>query len=259
MIYSSITESIVETAALAWLEGLGWRVAHGRDIAPDTPKAERAEYGEVIFQRRLHDSLAGLNPGLPGNAQLDAIRKLTRPEGATLEARNRAFHRMLINGVEIEYRDTQGKCTRGPGPRHRFREHSQQRLACREPVQRDRRPEHQAAGRRAVRQRPALGVIELKKPADEDATIRTAWNQLQTYKAELPTLFAMNEALVVSDGNEARLGTLTAGEEWFQALAHRYRGGACRLSHDRNASDAARRIRAEPLPCSAARLHRVRR
>ena len=61
-----------------------------------------------------------------------------------------------------------------------------------------------------------LGVIELKNPADEDATIRTAWNQLQTYKAELPTLFAMNEALVVSDGTEARVGTLTGGWEWFK-------------------------------------------
>ena len=61
-----------------------------------------------------------------------------------------------------------------------------------------------------------LGLIELKNPADEDATIRAAWNQLQTYKAELPTLFAMNEALVVSDGIEARLGTLTAGWEWFK-------------------------------------------
>ena len=61
-----------------------------------------------------------------------------------------------------------------------------------------------------------LGVIELKNPADEDATIHTAWNQLQTYKAELPTLFAMNEALVVSDGLEARVGTLTGGWEWFK-------------------------------------------
>ena len=61
-----------------------------------------------------------------------------------------------------------------------------------------------------------LGVIELKNPADEDATIRTAWNQLQTYKAELPTLFAMNAALVVSDGIEARVGTLTGGWEWFK-------------------------------------------
>ena len=65
-----------------------------------------------------------------------------------------------------------------------------------------------------------LGVIELKNPADEDATIWTAWQQLQTYKADLPTLFAFNELLIVSDGTEARLGTLTAGREWFQAVAH---------------------------------------
>ena len=61
-----------------------------------------------------------------------------------------------------------------------------------------------------------LGVIELKNPADEDATIWTAWQQLQTYKAELPTLFSMNEVLMVSDGSEARVGTLTSGREWFK-------------------------------------------
>ena len=77
-----------------------------------------------------------------------------------------------------------------------------------------------------------LGLIELKNPADEDATIRTAWNQLQTYKAELPTLFAMNEALVVSDGIEARLGTLTAGWEWFKPWRTVTGEALCRPSHD---------------------------
>ena len=77
-----------------------------------------------------------------------------------------------------------------------------------------------------------LGLIELKNPADEDATVWTAWQQLQTYKAELPTLFSMNEALVVSDGNEARIGTLTAGREWFKSVAHGERRGAGGLAHD---------------------------
>ena len=77
-----VTESVVEQAALAWLEAAGWQVAHGPDIAPDTPAAERADYGEVVLAQRLRDALARLNPELPAEALEDAFRKLTRPEGA---------------------------------------------------------------------------------------------------------------------------------------------------------------------------------
>ena len=99
---TTITEAEVEQAALSWLEGVGWQVAHGPDIAPDTPNAERADYGQVVLERRLRDSLAELNPGLPADALDDSFRRLTRPDGSTLEARNRAFHRMLVNSVEVE-------------------------------------------------------------------------------------------------------------------------------------------------------------
>ena len=105
---TTITEADVEQATLDWLRGLGWGVAHGPDIAPDTPGEERADYGEVVLGRRLRDALAALNPNLPVDALEDAYRKLTRPEGATVEARNRSFHRMVVNGVEIEYRDAGG-------------------------------------------------------------------------------------------------------------------------------------------------------
>ena len=106
---TTITEADVEEAALAWLTALGWGVAHGPDIAPETPNAERDDYGQVVLERRLRDSLAELNPALPVDALDDAYRKLTRPEGSTLEARNREFHRMLVNGVEIEYREAGGR------------------------------------------------------------------------------------------------------------------------------------------------------
>ena len=216
MIGSTITESIVETATLAWLEGLGWRVAHGQDITPEMSRAERTSYAQVVLERRLTDALAALNPGLPIDALDDAFRKLTRPEGSSLEMRNHAFHQMLVNGVGIEYRDAQGTVLG-----------SQVRIIDFENTANN---DWLAVNQFSVTEnrntrRPdvvlfvnglSLGVIELKNPADEDATIRTAWNQLQTYKAELPTLFAMNEALVVSDGIEARLGTLTAGWEWFK-------------------------------------------
>ena len=93
----SITESDVEQAALAWLENAGWRVAHGPDIAPDMPAAERRNYDEVVLAQRVR-----LNPGLPTEALEDAFRKLTRPEGTELIQRNRALHRLLMDGVTGE-------------------------------------------------------------------------------------------------------------------------------------------------------------
>ena len=101
---TALTESTVEDAALAWLESLGWSIAHGPDIAPDTPGTERGDYGAVVLERRLRDALARLNPSLPTEALDDAFRKLTHLEGPTLEVRNRAFHRMLVDGVTVEYR-----------------------------------------------------------------------------------------------------------------------------------------------------------
>ena len=99
---ASFTESEVEDAALDWLAGCGWSVAHGPDIAPDAPDAERADYGAVVLEGRLRRALDRLNPDLPAEALDDAFRKLTRPEGATVEVRNRAFHRMIVDGVTVE-------------------------------------------------------------------------------------------------------------------------------------------------------------
>ncbi len=213
---TTITEDDVEQAALGWLDGLGWRVAHGPDIAPDTPSAERADYGQVVLERRLQDALADLNPRLPAEALDDAFRKLTRPEGSTLEARNRAFHRMLMNGVEVDYRDPAG-IVRGDLVRVVDFEHPANNnwLAVNQFTVTENKNTRRPDVVLFVNGLP-LGVIELKNPADEDATIWTAWNQLQTYKAELPALFSMNEVLVVSDGTEARTGTITAGREWFK-------------------------------------------
>ena len=102
---TTLSESEVEQLALDWLAGLGWSVAHG----PDISDAERDDHDQVVLEHRFRDSLANLNPSLPSDALDDAYRKLTRPEGSTLEARNRAFHRMLVNGVEVEYRDADGR------------------------------------------------------------------------------------------------------------------------------------------------------
>ena len=213
---TTINESIVEEAALEWLAGLGWQTAHGPDIAPGTPNAERSDYDQVALERRLRDALAELNPDLPIPALDDALRKLTRPEGPTLEARNRAFHRMLVDGVTVEYRTADGDI-RGAQARV---------VDFDDPSNNDWLAVNQfTATENKYNRRPdvvlfvnglPLCIIELKNPADEDATIWTAWQQLQTYKAELSNLFAMNEMLMVSDGTQARIGALTAGTEWFK-------------------------------------------
>ncbi len=213
---TTIAEADVEQAALAWLAELGWQVAHGPNIAPDTPGAERTDYGQVVLERRLRDALAQLNPDLPADALDDAFRQLTRPAGPTLAARNRAFHRMLVEGVTVEYRAGDGAIRGAQAQVINFAAPAANDwLAVNQftvtEQQRTRRPDVVLF----VNGLP-LGLIELKNPTDEDATIWTAWQQLQTYRAELPTLFAMNALLMISDGIEARLGTLTAGREWFK-------------------------------------------
>ena len=157
-----------------------------------------------------------LNPELPADALDDAFRKLTRPEGATVEARNRAFHRMVVDGVTVEHRTDDGHI-RGAQVRVVDFEDPDGNdwLAVNQVTVVENKNERRPDVVLFVNGLP-LGLIELKNPAAEDATVWTAWQQLQTYKAEMPSLFAMNAALIVSDGLEARIGTLTAGREWFK-------------------------------------------
>ena len=213
---ASFTESEVEAAALEWLEGLGWRVTHGPDIAPHADGAERADYSEVVLEHRLRDILDRLNPSLPSEALDDAFRKVTRPEGSTLESRNRAFHRLLVDGVTVEYR-TAGGAVRGA---------QVSVLDFETPANNDWLAVNQFTVVEGEHERRPdvvlfvnglpLGLIELKNPADEKATVWTAWSQIQTYKAELADLFAFNAVLIASDGLKARMGTHTAGREWFK-------------------------------------------
>ena len=213
---TTITESVVEEAALSWLADLGWQVAHGPDIVPDTLGAERAEYGEVVLGRRLRDAFARLNSDLPASAFDDAFRKLTRPEGSTLESRNRAFHRMLVDGVTVEYRTADGSVHGAQVRVIDFDDPANNDwLAVNQFTVVENKHERRPDVVLFVNGLP-LAVIELKNPVDEEATVWTAWQQLQTYKADIPSLFAFNAALVISDGLDARIGTLTAGREWFK-------------------------------------------
>ena len=213
---SAFTESEVEAAALEWLGDLGWKVAHGPHIAPHAADSERADYSEVVLEHRLRDALARLNPALPAEALDDAFRKLTRPDGSSLEARNRAFHRMLVDGVTVEYRTAHGA----------LRGAQVSILDYENPANNDWLAVNQLTVVEGEHKRRPdivlfvnglpLGLIELKNPADEKATVWTAWQQIQTYRVELSDLFSFNAALIASDGVDARMGTLTAGHEWFK-------------------------------------------
>ena len=212
---SSFTESVVEDAALAWLESLGYTVKHGPEIAPGELFAERADYGQVVLAERLRQALVRLNPTLPAEAVDDAFRKITRLDGATLDTRNRAFHRLLVDGVNVEYRvdgairGAQARLLDFDNPE------SNDWLAVNQFTvvenKHNRRPDVVIF----VNGLP-LGVVELKNAADEDATIWDAYQQLQTYQAEIQSLFAYNETLLISDGVQARIGSLGAGREWFK-------------------------------------------
>ncbi len=214
----TFTESTVEDAALAWLEALGYEVKHGPEIAAGEPGAERSDpnYRDVVLEGRLRQALSRLNPTLPPEALDDAFKKLTRLDAPSLLERNRAAHRMLVDGVTVEYRRPDGSIA---GDQARV-------IDFEDPDNNDWLAVNQftvSEGRHTRRPDVVLfvnglplAVIELKNPTDENATVWSAWRQLQTYQAQIPALFATNAALVVSDGVEARIGALGAGKEWFK-------------------------------------------
>ncbi len=212
----AFTESVVEEAALAWLEGAGWQIRNGAEIAPGEPAAERNDYRQVVLAQRLRDALARLNPSLPAETLEDAFRKLTRPEGADLIVRNRALHRLLVDGVTVEHRDAEGSIRGAQARVIDFDDpEGNDWLAVNQfsvvENKHSRRPDVVLC----VNGLP-LAVVELKNAAAENATIWSAFQQLQTYQAEVPSLFVPNALLAVSDGVEARVGTLSAGREWFK-------------------------------------------
>ena len=212
---SPLTESDLELAVLDWFQKLGYQLLFGPEIAPGEAGAEREGWGDVVLVDRLRQAIQRLNPKLPAEAREEAICKVLRPESPSLIVNNRAFHRMLRDGVEVEYRRADGTIA---GERAR--------LVADDPDDNDwlvvnqftivegqhnRRPDVIVF----VNGLP-LAVIELKSALDEDAAIWSAWNQLQTYQQQIPSLFVFNELLVISDGLNARLGSLSSGKEWFK-------------------------------------------
>ena len=212
----SLNESIVEDAALEWFGELGYAVGHGPHLAPGEPAAERDSFSEVVLVGRLREAIRRLNPAIPEEAREEALRKVLRVGTPSLFQTNRAFHRMLRDGVPVEYPRTDGSIA---GDHVRLVDFGEVRandwLAVNQFTviegQHNRRPDIVVF----LNGLP-LGLIELKNASDEAATIWSAYAQLQTYKAEIPSLLHYNAALVVSDGLQARMGSVTANQEWFK-------------------------------------------
>ena len=211
----NINESVVEQAALDWLRGLGYEVASGLEIAPGEPAAERADYKQVFLFDRLQTKLEDLNPKIPLEGLKEALRKIRLISHPTLIENNRAFHRLLVEGVDVEFRNADGQIVHDKVWLVDFANpEANEFLAVNqftvEEGHFNRRPDDVVF----INGIP-LAVLELKNIADEQATIRKAFDQFQTYKAQIPSLFHSNALLVISDGHQAKLGTITSDWERF--------------------------------------------
>jgi type I restriction enzyme, R subunit len=210
-----IAESHVEEAALAWLSELGYQNAFGQNIAPEGTASERASYGDVFLIGRLTAAIERLNPHLPADAREEALRRLLQSETPDLVQENRRLHRYMVEGVPVEVARADGSIGGDSARLIDFENpDANDWLAVNQLTViehgANRRPDVVAF----VNGLP-LGVLELKNPGDENATLDGAFHQLQTYKAQIPSLFRTNGVLVISDGLQARIGSLTADRERF--------------------------------------------
>ncbi|MFQ2176995.1 type I restriction endonuclease subunit R [Aeromonas veronii] len=209
-----MTEDQLEQEVLGWLAEVGYRVVCGYDVAPDSDNPWRANFNQVLLLDQLRGAIARLNPFVPMVAREDALAQVVNLDTPAQLSANRAFHRLLVNGVPVQYQrdgETVGDFVRlvdfeNPaanewlainqftikGPKH------------------TRRPDIILF----VNGLP-LVVLELKNPADVHADIWKAFDQLQTYKEQIPDLFQYNEIMIASDGSEARMGSLSADAERF--------------------------------------------
>ena len=209
------SENHVEDASLEWLSGLGYAVLHGPDISPEGCTPERVSYDQVLLTVRLREALERLNPHLPAETLEEVLRKVQQTETQSLIEENRRLHRYLIEGVPVEVAREDGSIGGDVA----------QLIDCDDVDANDWLAVNQyTVIENHNNRRPdvvlfvnglPLVVIELKNPGDENATLEGAFNQLQTYKDQIPSLFRTNAALLTSDGLHARLGSLTANLERF--------------------------------------------
>jgi type I restriction enzyme R subunit len=206
-----LCESAIEKMAIEELVELGYTYLSGPDIAPDALLAERNSYGEVLLKKRLTDAVVRLNPALPYDVVLEAVNKVSRISSSNLIADNETFHKMLVDGVPVEYRKN-GEIV---GDFVRLVDFSEEGTDNNEFLvvnqftvienNNNKRPDILLF----INGIPMV-LFELKNPADENATIRKAYDQICTYKATIPSLFTYNEICVISDGLETKAGSLTA-------------------------------------------------
>jgi len=214
---NKFTEFVVEEAALEWLKAKGWTILHGPEIASGMLAAERTDpdFRDVVLERRLRQSLQRLNSNLSSDAIEAALRKLTIVDGPSLLERNRAAWRMLVDGVAVEITRADGSLGGHPVNVVDFNNPDNNdwvavnQFTVRE-GQHVRRPDILLY----LNGLPIAG-IELKNATDEKATIWTAYDQFQTYKHQIPSLYVHNALLCISDGMEARVGSLTSPPERF--------------------------------------------
>jgi len=195
----SFNESTLENACLDWFREMGYAVVHGPDVAPGELKSERASYGDVLLEGRLRSALFRLNPGVSAEAVEEAFRQLRLADGGSLLSQNRRFHDQLVNGVPVELRRADGSTGW----------ELLRLLSFDEPAANDLLALNQFTVLEGGHRRRMdvmvfvnglpLALLELKHPGDEKADITKAYQQLQTYKREIPYLFRFNELLVVSD------------------------------------------------------------
>jgi type I restriction enzyme R subunit len=209
-----IDENMVEQIALDWFSELGYERVFGPDIAPDGPDQERATYKQVVLTDRLFTSLAKINPNIPSPVIEEAVRQLLHGNKVGLMSANHQFHQWLTDGIPVEINkdgETLGDFVRLIDFSHPDKNEwlvvNQYSV---EGPKHTRRPDIVVF----INGLP-MAVIELKNPADENADLWAGFNQLQTYKEDIPDLFVFNEVLAISDYTLARAGSLSADQERF--------------------------------------------
>src|ERR1043166_8773051 len=208
-------EEAIELAALAWFGSLGWRTLEGSYLAPDGAGAPRGDYRDVVLVSRLEDAISRLNPDLGADGFGQAIRAVLNVESQDLLEQNRRIMQLLRDGIDVEVQDARrGLLTRRARVIDFDDPDKNDFLAASQFVVIEGR-EHRRFDIVAFVNGLPLAVLELKDATNPNATLRHAFNQIRTYKESVPTFFRFNAAAVISDGMEARIGSLTADFDRF--------------------------------------------
>jgi type I restriction enzyme, R subunit len=212
---TTFNESTVETAALEWFAQLGYQTAFGPNLAPGELDAERDSFEQVYLYGRLSEAVRRINPGVGAELIDEAIKRLGRAESQSEVDENARVHKLLTEGVPVEYRDSDGSVRTKQVWLIDFDEQANNDwLAVNQYTiieeGKNRRPDVLVF----VNGLP-LGLLELKNLADEHATLKGAWNQVQTYRGDIPSVFTANAVTVISDGTSAAMSSFTGGFEHY--------------------------------------------